>query len=202
MPWRADKPPLGLGSKPLLGGRVGHPWRANKPSLAAERAAAWPRSGAGGCLGREVSSRFTPNAATRPGPRIEPSPPPNRRRLFLGLLAGLAAGLIMFGTGGFILGRVTGSPDSTPHRNGAPAPSATGALPIYEQSQVAINQPKFTGSVAALAQGWSPYLSGCSRSGQNGGPSPNTGERDLRGVRHSRRPGQGPRQGAGAEGRR
>jgi hypothetical protein len=83
----------------------------------------------------------------------------------------------MFGTGGFILGRVTGSPDSTPHRNGAPAPSATGALPIYEQSQVAINRPKFTGSVAALAQGWLPYLSGCSRSGQNGGPSLNTGEK-------------------------
>jgi hypothetical protein len=118
-------------------------------------------------------SRFAPGAAVRPGPRIEPSPPPNRRRVFLGLIAGLAAGLIIFGAGGFILGHTTASPDPAPHQTGAPA----GSLPIYEQSQVAINQPKFTGGVATLAQGWLPYLSGCSRSGQNGGPALNTGEK-------------------------
>ena len=112
--------------------------------------------------------RFTPGAATRP--RIEPSPPPTRRRLLLGLLAGLTCGLLLFGTAGFILGRVTVSP--TP---GSPTP--TNALPIYEQSQLAINKPKFPASLAALSQGWLPYLSGCARSGQTGGPTLNAGEK-------------------------
>ena len=112
-------------------------------------------------------ARFTPGGIARP--RIEPSPPPTRRRLLRGLLIGLTCGLLLFGAGGFILGRVTASP--------TPSPTPSNALPVYEQSQLAINKPKFPASLAALAQGWLPYLSGCARSGQSGGPTLNAGEK-------------------------
>ncbi|MFB9362445.1 hypothetical protein [Actinoplanes nipponensis] len=83
---------------------------------------------------------------------------------------------MIFGTGGWFLGRSTAdAPDPTPTQ-AAPAPSAA-ALPPYEQNQVTINQPKFTGPLAVVAQGWLPQLSGCSRSGEKDGPVLNKGEK-------------------------
>jgi hypothetical protein len=113
-----------------------------------------------------------------PGPRIEPTPRQPKGRFLLPALAGLLAGLLIFGTGGWFLGRVTGGdPDPAPAATqSAPAPNG-GALPPYEQNQVAINQPKFSGPLAPVAQGWLPQVSGCSRSGDREGPVLNKGEK-------------------------
>jgi hypothetical protein len=111
------------------------------------------------------------------GPRIEPTPKQPRSRYLVPALAGLLAGLVIFGTGGWFLGRSTagGDPAPTPTRT-TPAPTAA-ALAPYEQNQVTINQPKFTGPLAPVAQGWLARLSGCSRSGEKGGPVLNKGEK-------------------------
>ena len=108
------------------------------------------------------------------GPRIEPSPPPQRNRLIIGLIAGLLTGLVVFGAGGFFLGR-TDSSQAAPIP--APEPSAIPSLGVYEQSQLTINQAKLTGTLAPIAQGWLPYLSSCARTGDPGGPSLNKGEK-------------------------
>ena len=104
------------------------------------------------------------------GRRIEPSPKPPRSRLLLGVLAGLVAGLILFGAGGFFAGRAT-APDGDPQ--GTPT-----QLGVFEQSQAAINQQDFAGTgLTTLSQGWLPHLSTCSRSGTPGGPKLNDGEK-------------------------
>jgi hypothetical protein len=116
------------------------------------------------------------------GRRIEPSPPPDRNRLIIGIVAGLVAGLLLFGTGGWLVGRA-GAPNPKPEPGAGPdrgAQTATpsGALGIFEQSQVALNQPHFASTgLVTLAQGWQPYLSSCARSGERGGPSLNAGEK-------------------------
>jgi hypothetical protein len=118
--------------------------------------------------------RYGFDLAPARGPRIEPSPPPNRRKLVLGLLIGLAAGLLIFGTGGVIAGRAT-APTAKPVPT--VAPTTEPPLGLYEQSQSALNQPKFTGELTPIAQGWLPYLAGCSRSGTTNGPALNVGEK-------------------------
>ncbi|MCO8270961.1 hypothetical protein M1L60_10185 [Actinoplanes sp. TRM 88003] len=107
--------------------------------------------------------------AAPPGRRIEPSPPPQRSRLFVGLLAGLVVGLLLFGAGGFFAGRAT-----APKAEAAPAPAPTStagdSLGVFEQNQVAVNSPDFKGTaLTTLAEGWLPYLSTCSRPKPNGG---------------------------------
>jgi hypothetical protein len=89
------------------------------------------------------------------------------------MVAGLAAGLLIFGTGGWFAGRTT-APEAKP----APTtPAPTNTLGVFERSQVAINQPDFDGTaLIAISQGWMPYLSSCSRSGRPGGPTLNEGE--------------------------
>jgi hypothetical protein len=83
---------------------------------------------------------------------------------------------VIFGTGGWFLGRSTGN-DPAPAPTQPTAAPTTAALPPYEQNQVTINQPKFTGPLAPVAQGWLAQLSGCSRSGEKGGPALNKGEK-------------------------
>jgi hypothetical protein len=88
------------------------------------------------------------------------------------------AGLLIFGTGGWFLGQATAdgadpAPTATPTATASAAPTA-GA---YEQNQIAINQPKLAGSLAAVAQGWLPHLSGCARSGEKDGPTLDKGEK-------------------------
>jgi hypothetical protein len=108
-----------------------------------------------------------------PGRRIEPSPPPDRSGLLVGLLAGLIAGLLVFGAGGFFAGRAT-----APDAQAKPGPSPAGKLGVFEQSQVALNQPHFAGTgLVTISRGWLPYLSSCSRSGEPGGPALHAGEK-------------------------
>ncbi len=109
------------------------------------------------------------------GPRIEPSPPPRRNRLILGLIAGFLAGLLLFGIGGYVLGRAT-APGPGPVRPPTP-PVPSPSLGVYEQSQVALNRARLSGPFAPLAEGWLPYLSACDRSGDPGGPELNKGEK-------------------------
>ncbi|UQU66341.1 hypothetical protein COUCH_08735 [Couchioplanes caeruleus] len=105
------------------------------------------------------------------GPRIEPTPKQPKSRFIIPALAGLVAGLLIFGTAGWFAGRAT-APDPSPAGTtvAGPAPSTSPSLRVYEQNQVAINQPKFTGSLATVAQGWLPHLSGCTGNGDKGGP--------------------------------
>ncbi len=113
--------------------------------------------------------------STPPGRRIEPTPPPERSRLVIGILAGLVAGLLLFGTGGYFAGRAT-----APRATGAPtpAPVGNGELGVFERNQVAVNTPDFAGSkLTTIAEGWLPYLSTCTRSGSPGGPKLNDGEK-------------------------
>jgi hypothetical protein len=113
-------------------------------------------------------------------PRIIPSPPPPRGRFLRGLLVGVLAGVLVFGAGGFFAGRWTANSSqvtpSGPPGPGSPAPNIPAAFPPYEQSQLSLNQAKFTGDLAALAEPWLPWMSGCRRSGDRDGPRLNPGE--------------------------
>ncbi|MBB4697410.1 hypothetical protein [Paractinoplanes abujensis] len=103
-----------------------------------------------------------------PGRRIEPSPPPERNRLVVGILAGLVVGLLLFGTGGYFAGRATAP--KTPEAAPAPAPTATGGLGVFEQSQVTINREDFAGTgLTTMSEGFLPYLSACARPKANAG---------------------------------
>ncbi|MEU4214332.1 hypothetical protein [Actinoplanes sp. NPDC026623] len=119
---------------------------------------------------------FSVTPAFGAGPRIEPTPKQPRGRFVIPALAGLLAGLLLFGTGGWFLGRSTaGSPD--PGKGGTTAPPAAPVLGPYEQNQIAINQPKLPKSLAPLSQGWLAHLSGCVRSGEKDGPRAKAGEK-------------------------
>jgi hypothetical protein len=92
-----------------------------------------------------------------PGRRIEPSPPRRRSRLLLGLASGLAAGLLLFGTAGWYLGRAT-APAGTATTPGATTPG------VFERNQIRINTPDFQGTgLTTLSKGWLPYLATCNR---------------------------------------
>jgi hypothetical protein len=100
--------------------------------------------------------------------RIEPSPPPPRRKLFLGLAVGLVAGLLVFGTAGFLVGR--GSVDERPVATPTPVPS-------YVAGVIADNESKLTGELAVLAKPWIADISGCAGETDPGGPQLGPGER-------------------------
>jgi hypothetical protein len=108
-------------------------------------------------------------------PRITPSPPPQRGRLIVGLLIGALAGLLVFGTAGFFVGRSTAPEASGTTGGDRPTPPPTpgpSALPPYEASQLALNKGKFDGELAAFAESWLPWVAGCIRNGEPGGPRP------------------------------
>jgi hypothetical protein len=109
------------------------------------------------------------------GRRIEPSPPRRRSRLIPGILVGLLAGLLLFGSAGWFVGR-TAAPTAQSART--PAPTAGPTLGVFEQSQVRVNRQDFAGTgLGPVAEGWLPYLSTCSRSGRRNGPALNRGEK-------------------------
>ena len=109
-------------------------------------------------------------------PRIVPSPPPQRGRFLRGLMIGLLAGLIAFGVAGYAVGRWTGDPSSAPPATGSPGQDGSSSLPPYERSQRALNQPKFAGDLAAFAEPWLPWVSGCLTNADPDGPALNPGE--------------------------
>ncbi|MFI5491162.1 hypothetical protein [Actinoplanes sp. NPDC051859] len=106
-----------------------------------------------------------------------PTPKQPRSRFVIPILAGLVVGLLLFGTGGWFLGRSNApDPDPTPTvvAQPTPTPSASG---VYERSQISINRPKFAGLLSPVAEGWLPHISGCARNGDKDGPALNKGER-------------------------
>ncbi len=108
-------------------------------------------------------------------PRIVPSPPKKKGQLLIGLAIGLLAGLLVFGATGFFVGRGT-----APKAGPATAPTPTGqpnaSLPPFEQSQLTLNQSKFTPELAKLAQAWLPRVGGCLKNGDQDGPTLAAGE--------------------------
>jgi hypothetical protein len=114
-------------------------------------------------------------AATFSGRRIEPSPPPERNRLLIGLVAGLTTGLLLFGAGGWFVGHSTAHKSAATSTTPAPPKATLGA---YENSQQALNQPHFEGTgLTNISQGWLPYLSDCVRNGEPAGPTLNATEK-------------------------
>jgi hypothetical protein len=114
-------------------------------------------------------------------PRITPSPR-QRSRLGLGLLIGLLVGLLVFGTGGYLVRMSMEPAGGATGREGTPAPSAPGpagsaSLPPYEASQLTVNRGKFDGELAAFAESWLPWLGGCAKNGEPGGPRLSRAER-------------------------
>jgi len=112
-------------------------------------------------------------------PRITPSPP-QRGRLGLGLLVGLLVGLIVAGPGGYLLrlwtadhGPVATGPTAAP----VPSPGGSPSLRPYEASQLALNRAKFDGNLAAFAESWLPWMGGCTKNGEPGGPRLSQAER-------------------------
>ena len=129
--------------------------------------------------GLSDSERFGFDVSPRAGgPRIEPTPKQPKSRLIVPALAGLVAGLLIFGTAGWFAGRAT-APDAGPGEPVVAQPSVSPSTSqgVYEQTLVTINQPKFAGPLGTVAQGWMPHLSGCSRNGDKGGPALNKGEK-------------------------
>jgi hypothetical protein len=142
-------------------------------------AAAHPAGGASYSYGPfHAQPASDPYGLPQTGRRIEPSPPPAPHRLLAGILAGLAAGLLLFGTAGWFLGRTTATPNApkaTEATTPGPAPTTLG---VFERSQATINEGFFAGTgLVAISEGWLPYLSNCGRSGRSGGPALNSGEK-------------------------
>lgn len=115
-----------------------------------------------------------PDVAPSWQPRIVPSPPPQRGKLLIGLLIGLVSGLLVFGVSGFFVGRLTAGESSSP--GGVAGPTASPSAGPYEQTLLALNQPKFSGELAAFAEPWLTVIAGCLKDGDTGGPELGRGE--------------------------
>jgi len=98
---------------------------------------------------------------TTPSRRITPTPSsPHPTRLVAGLLIGLIAGLLLFGTAGWFTGRTT-APTPTPPKPTIPAKPAIG---LFEQTQATLNAAHFTTTnLTKFAQPWLPYLANCAK---------------------------------------
>lgn len=134
-----------------------------------------PISGAPDPLAAPVDPLF-PGEGPSWQPRIVPSPPPQRGKLLKGLIIGLACGLLAFGASGFFIGRYTADASAGGPGPTTPTAAPSPTLPPYEQSQRELNAEKFTGDLAAFAEPWLPYVSGCAQDGEPGGPQLRAGE--------------------------
>jgi hypothetical protein len=138
----------------------------------------WP-AGPTGPAGPAGADPLLPEDRASWQPRITPSPQ-QRSRLGLGLLIGLLIGLVAFGPGGYALRMWTTEPGTTvagPTPTPAPTASGSAALPPYEASQLALNEAKFDGELTAFAESWLPWLGGCAKNGEPGGPRLSQAER-------------------------
>ena len=96
----------------------------------------------------------------------EPEPTGRRTPRFVtGLVIGLVVA-VLAATGAFFIGNATaGKPAAKP--SAAPSPT----LPGYEANEKTLNEAKFSGDLAALAQPWLPYLGFCLNNSDPGGPT-------------------------------
>ncbi len=161
-----DHPPAvdeyGLEVRPVSGGYPEQPVSGGYPAQPVSGGyAAHPVSG--GHAVQPVSGGYPP--AQR---RIEPSPPPQRGKLVLGLVAGLVAGALLGGTGAFFLGRASAGDDPAPVV--VQQPAAVAAL-------TEANRAKFSGELATLAEPWLADMSNCLANTDSGGPKLDTGQR-------------------------
>lgn len=114
-------------------------------------------------------------------PAGAPRPPGQfGERRWISFVAGVLVGLLIFGSGSLLLGRYAvpsaGAQTSDSAAWRQPTPRADMSLPPYEQAQLIINRPKFTGDLAPFVRPWLPWMSACIRSDEKGGPKPSTGE--------------------------
>jgi hypothetical protein len=105
-------------------------------------------------------------------PRIVPSPKPRRGRIIGAALLGLLAGLLVFGSTGYLVGYET-APAPAPTK---PAPSPTPSLRAFERTQLALNKPKIPSELTPIADSWLPWITDCARSGAKDGPRAGDGE--------------------------
>jgi hypothetical protein len=96
-------------------------------------------------------------------PRIVPSPKPPRKRIIGAALIGLAAGLLIFGPSGFLVGyQAAPTPPPAPK----PTPSATPSLPTFQRTQLELNKRKFPSELTPIASNWMPWVTTCAKSGE------------------------------------
>lgn len=105
-------------------------------------------------------------------PRIVPSPKPRRKPIVVAALLGLLAGLLVFGSTGYLVGYQT-APTPAPPK---PTPSQSPSLPAFEQAQLELNKPKFNSPLTPIANSWLPWIAGCQRSGEKDAPRAGDGE--------------------------
>lgn len=111
---------------------------------------------------RPVSVSLDPVADDRPDGR-----PSNLRSLppqGSWLVAGLVAGLLVVGAGGFFVGRCTAPAGTVAAR---PTPSAAApALSVFHRAQEAANRRTLAPGLNGIAAPWLPYLGDCTRNGE------------------------------------
>jgi hypothetical protein len=86
--------------------------------------------------------------------------------LLVGLVVGLV-GVLLAGTVGYVIGAGTSHRGSVqPSKTTSPTPS----IPPYEANQMALNQAKLGGDLAAIAKPWLPWVGSCFADTDVGGP--------------------------------
>jgi hypothetical protein len=124
----------------------------------------------------------TTRRVARPtAPTLNTASPSTRWRRIRDVLIGFLLGLVVFGPGGLWLGGYASAVLPSRHLAGitpsSPAPTpGSASLPPYEQTQLNLNRPKFSGDLATFARPWLASVSGCSATGEPAGPSTATGE--------------------------
>ncbi|MER7275132.1 hypothetical protein ABT369_11785 [Dactylosporangium sp. NPDC000244] len=100
----------------------------------------------------------------------EGSAPSSGSRLWLGVLIGVLAGLLIFApTGWYVGGQLFGSAAKDGPGPVAPSASAQPGLGVYESTQLRLNKTLFNGEMATMAEPWLPYISRCTKAGGEGG---------------------------------
>ncbi|GAA0731736.1 hypothetical protein Drose_00615 [Dactylosporangium roseum] len=108
-------------------------------------------------------------------PRITPSPPPQRGKVALWLLVGLAVGILLAGPAGYFTSRSMNGAEPKATESSTPEPGRS--LSAYESVRRDLNKQKLSGDLAALADPWLPYLGGCLTNSDPYGPALNQGEK-------------------------
>jgi hypothetical protein len=101
-------------------------------------------------------------------PRIVPTPPQPKSKLWIGVLAGFLIGVLLAAPTVYFL--TPGDSDPAPSPTTPTAPAAAAALGPLEKNQLALNRPRFHDDLAVLAASWLPFVTNCLAAGEEGGP--------------------------------